>query len=194
MKKIISFFYTVYQLLYRCFQHGISSPIKKCLLGSCGNDVFIAKGCRFTWSNVHLGNDIAINENARFMCTRARIIIGDHVIMGPNVTMITGGHRLDLIGRYISSIDNNEKLPENDQDIIIEGDVWIGANATILKGVHIGRGSVVAAGAVVTKDVPQYSIVGGVPAKTIKNRFSDDDLKKHIEKLEGVRREKDENI
>lgn len=57
-------------------------------------------------------------------------------------------------------------------NIIIDDDVWIGYGATIMSGVHIGQGAVIAAGAVVTKDVPPYAIVGGVPAKLIKYRFS----------------------
>ena len=69
------------------------------------------------------------------------------------------------------SLTDKDKLPENDQDIVFEGDNWIGANATILKGVKIGYGAVVAAGAVVTKDVTPYAIVGGVPAKKIRNRY-----------------------
>ena len=105
------------------------------------------------------------------MCTRAKIIFGDHVMTGPGVTMITGGHRIDIPGRPMKSIHNNEKLPENDQDIILNGDNWIGANSIILRGVTIGEGAVVAAGAVVTNDVPPYSIVGGVPARVLKRRF-----------------------
>ena len=71
------------------------------------------------------------------------------------------------------TIDNNEKLPENDQDVVFKGDNWIGMNTTILKGVEIGRGGVIAAGAVVNKDIPSYSIAGGVPAKVIKSRKED---------------------
>ena len=63
-------------------------------------------------------------------------------------------------------------------DIIIDDDVWIGHHVTILTGVHVGQGVVIAAGAVVTKDVPPYAIVGGVPAKIIKYRFPDDMIKK----------------
>ena len=63
-------------------------------------------------------------------------------------------------------------------DIVIEDDVWIGFRSTILSGVHIGQGAVVAAGSVVTKDVPPYAIVGGVPAKVIKYRFSQDMINK----------------
>ena len=58
-----------------------------------------------------------------------------------------------------------------DQPVVIEDDVWVGANVTILKGVTIGHGSVVAAGAVVTKSCPPYSIIGGVPAKILRKRF-----------------------
>ena len=65
---------------------------------------------------------------------------------------------------------NKEKDKSIDKDVIFEGDNWIGANATILKGVTIGYGAVVGAGAVVTKDVPPYAIVGGNPAKIIRFR------------------------
>ena len=69
-------------------------------------------------------------------------------------------------------VSDNEKLPNNDLPVVIEDDVWCGANVTILKGVTIGHGSIVAAGAVVTKSFPPYSIIGGVPAKLIKMRFT----------------------
>ena len=76
-------------------------------------------------------------------------------------------------------MDSKEKLPENDAPVVIEDDVWIGANVTRLKGVTIGRGSVVAAGAVVTKSCPPYSIIGGVPAKVLKMRFTPEEIVKH---------------
>lgn len=74
-------------------------------------------------------------------------------------------------------------MPENDAPVIIEDDVWTGANITILKGVTIGRGSVVAAGAVVNKSCPPYSIIGGVPAKVLKFRFTIDEVLEHEKKL-----------
>ena len=117
---------------------------------------------------MHLGNDISINSGAVFLSTKARIIIGDHVIFGPNVTVVTGDHRIDLKEKPISSVTDDEKLLENDEDVVFEGDNWIAANATILKGVVVGKGSVVAAGSVVVKNVPPFSVVGGVPAKVIK--------------------------
>ena len=90
-----------------------------------------------------------------------------------------GDHRIDVVGKHIYEIGHEQKLPENDQDVIIEEGVWIGCNVTILKGVTIGRGSVIAAGALVTKNVPPYAIVGGVPASIIKYRFNNDDIEKH---------------
>ena len=76
------------------------------------------------------------------------------------------------------------KLPENDQPVTLCGDNWIGANVTILKGVTIGEGAVVAAGSLVIRDVPPYAIVGGVPAKVIKFRFTEDEITEHKELLE----------
>lgn len=79
----------------------------------------------------------------------------------------------------MTSVRDKEKLPEDDMDIILQGDNWIGANATILRGVTIGEGAIIAAGAVVTKNVPPYSI-WEVPARSIKERFEATDLEKHI--------------
>ena len=76
-------------------------------------------------------------------------------------------------------MDSVEKLPENDAPVIIEDDVWLGCNVTILKGVTIGRGSVVAAGAVVTKSCEPYSLIAGVPARVIKKRFSAEVIVEH---------------
>ena len=70
--------------------------------------------------------------------------------------------------------------------MIIEKDVWIGANVTILSGVHIGRGATIAAGAVVNKDVPPYSIVGGIPAKVLKYYWTIDQIIEHERNLYPV--------
>lgn len=128
----------------------------------CGKQVKIGRKFRaYGINNIQLGNDVGLGENNTFMTTRAIIVIGNHVMTGPNVSMIIGGHRTALIGRYMTTIKDNEKLPEDDQAKILQGDNWIGANVTILKGVTIGEGSIVAAGAVVTKDIPAYTIWGG---------------------------------
>ena len=99
-------------------------------------------------------------------------------MIAPNVTIITGDHKY-VAGRYIDSITDEEKDAIYDQDVIIERDVWVGANVTILKGVHVGESAIIAAGAVVTKDVPAYTIVGGVPARVIKRKFTQKEEEDH---------------
>jgi len=79
---------------------------------------------------------------------------------GSNVTIIGGDHNASVVGKFMYDYEVQEKRPEDDQDVIIEDDVWIGTGAIILKGVRLGRGSIVAAGALVRKDVLPYTIVG----------------------------------
>ena len=166
MRFIYLFFYYADKFIYKyCIM-----PFKKACFKKCGKSVTVGKNSNLTYKNISVGDNVSIGRNAEFLCTRANIIIGDHVMFGPHVFMITGGHRTDITDKYMDQIGNDSKRPEDDRDIIIEGDNWIGANSIILKGVRIGKGSVVAAGALVTKDVPPYSIVGGVPASVISMR------------------------
>lgn len=129
--------------------------------------------------NLSVGDGTSIPKGSTFYCTNAPLTIGRKVVFGPKPTIITGDHRIDVIGKHIIDVGDGEKLPENDLPVVIEDGVWCGANVTILKGVTIGRGSVVAAGAVVTKSFPPYSIIGGVPAKLIKMRFSEEEIVEH---------------
>ena len=145
----------------------------------CGKHVYIrpsSSDFKGLW-NMSVGDWTSIPKGATFFCTVAPLTIGKKVIFGPHPTIITGNHRIDVVGKYI--MDSKEKLPENDEPVIIEDDVWAGANVTILKGVTIGRGSVIAAGAVVTKSCPPYSIIGGVPAKVLKMRFAPQQIHEH---------------
>lgn len=145
----------------------------------CGLNVHIhpSTSVYFGLENLSLGNNVSIPRYAHIFCTDAPLTIGNNVIFGPAPTIVTGNHRIDVIGKPI--IDIHDKLPENDEPVIIEDDVWIGANVTILKGVKIGRGAVVAAGAVVTHNILPYSISGGVISKHIKFRFTIDEIIEH---------------
>ncbi len=188
--KLATCFYKLNKYLIKSWELLIAIPYRKSLVHKCGKNVRIGRHTRAEgWNNIELGNHVSIGANCVFLTTRANVIIGDHVVFGPNVTCITGNHRIDMVGRYIDSVTDADKKPENDEDIIFMGDNWIGANSTILKGVTIGKGAVVAAGSVVTHTVDDYTIVAGVPARKIRDRFSKEELKQHIaiiNKMENV--------
>ena len=164
----------------------IEETIKKCMLESHGANVHVGKNVQGNLEHVICGDNVSFGANNIFLSSNAKVIIGNDVIFGPNVIVITGDHRIDVVGKTMVDVKESEKLPENDQDVIFEGDNWIGANAIILKGVTIGKGAVIAGGAVVTRSVPSFTIWGGVPAKKLKNRFSEVQLKEHLDVINGV--------
>ena len=114
--------------------------------------------------NIHVGKNVFINMGCKFQ-DQGGIFIGDGVLIGHNVVLATLNHAK-------SPCDRSTMLPA---PIHIGKTVWIGANATVLPGVTIGDGAIVAAGAVVNRDVPENTVVGGVPAKVIKH-LSEEDL------------------
>lgn len=180
MKKIIlSTIANVVLLTIKIYDRILMYCFKE-LFNKCGRDVkFFPTNSTFSYKNINLKNSVFIGPNARFSSITT-INIGNKVMFGPNVTLMGGDHNFSKIGAFM--YDVNEKLPENDLPITIEDDVWVGNNVIILKGVTVGIGSIVAAGSVVNQDVPAYVIVGGVPARVLKNRFSDSDLKDHLKK------------
>ncbi|PCI61308.1 MAG: acetyltransferase [Gammaproteobacteria bacterium] len=150
---------------------------------ACGNNVIFHPFDLFSYSTISINDDVYIGPGAKFSASESSITIGNKVMFGPNVTIMGGDHNISVVGCYM--YDVKEKLPENDLPIVIEDDVWVGCNVVILKGVTIGRGAVVAAGSVVIKSVEPYSIVGGVPAKKISQRFTDAEIIEH-EKILGI--------
>ena len=84
-----------------------------------------------------------------------------------------------ILGRFYRTIKEDEKPAGLDKDVVVESDVWIGCNVTLLAGVTIGRGCTVAAGAVVTKSMPPYCVVAGVPAKPIKFKWTINEILEH---------------
>ena len=105
----------------------------------------------------------------------SKVEIGNYCSIAPNVTFaVSSDHFVNHLSTYpFKAKMQNKQEGVSKGNIIIDDDVWIGYGAIILSGVHIGQGAIIAAGAVVTNDVLPYSIVGGVPAKMIKSRFSD---------------------
>lgn len=96
---------------------------------------------------------------------QGKVDIGKHVMMGPECNIWTINHKTDRWDVPMCEQGNEEERP-----VVIEDDVWIGSRVTILPGVHIGTGSIIGAGSVVSKSVPEYSVVVGNPAKVIRSR------------------------
>lgn len=128
----------------------------------------------FNQSLVQVGNYTYGTINVVSTNVGTQVVIGHFCSISDNVKfIINNDHPTDHISTYPFKTRLLHDKPEaiSKGDIIIHDDVWIGINATIMSGVEIGQGAIVAAGAVVTRDVPPYAIVGGVPAKVIKYRF-----------------------
>lgn len=149
--------------------------------------VYIEFGCEFRSPQaMNFSGEVSIGKNSFFAADGGHIVVGKNTtftmhahinasvggliqigeccLIGPNVLMRTADHRYDIPNTFIRFQGH---IP---LDIHIDDDVWIGANAVILGGVRIGKGAIIGAGAVVTKDVPSMAIAVGVPAKVAKYR------------------------
>lgn len=141
------------------------------IFGSVGTNVSVGDGTIIGFGdNIHVGNNVSINYRCILNDCNS-IVIGNDVLIAPGVQMNTASHPILLSERLTtdwSPASGEYRWRTFAKPIIIGDGCWIGANATIIGGVTIGEGAVVAAGAVVTKDVEPYTMVGGVPAKVIK--------------------------
>lgn len=138
-----------------------------------GSNLTTGRNCRIEVNGEHsgkalvFGNSVNIGDNVSIRCAK-QIKIGNNVLMGSKVLILDNSH-----GRYSGNDQDRPDTPPNKRKIvaapvIIEDNVWIGEGAVIQQGVTIGKGSIIAANSVVTKDVPDAVMVGGVPAKIIK--------------------------
>lgn len=134
----------------------------KLMLDKCGKNVNIEHGAFFaSGKNICIGNNSGIGLNCRLS---GPLSIGNDVMMAPNVTIVTQNHE-------VSDTEIPMRLQTAPKKkVVIGNDVWIGTNVVIMPGITIGNGCIIGAGAVVTKDVPDYAVVGGIPAKIIKYR------------------------
>lgn len=133
----------------------------KLILKKCGKKVNIEKGATFS-SSISLGDYSGIGIRASLT---GSVIIGNNVMMGPHCTIYSRNHAFER-----TDIPMREQGFQEEKTVVIGDDVWIGGHVIILPGVHVGKGAILGAGAVVTKDVPEYAIVGGNPAKIIRYR------------------------
>ena len=160
---------------------------------------------RYPW--VKYGNDVHVQWSTKFWSPHKSVRLGDHVGIGNwcdiSTDLVIGNHVLvagavaflarDAHAAYVPG-ESMFDAPRGDKyRIVVEDDVWIGWGAIILSGVTIGRGSIVAAGALVTKDVPRYSIVASLTSQVIRERFSPEEIDFHEAKLrrKGIIRDAD---
>ena len=133
-----------------------------------GSNSYFGIDCKIyasEYSNIKIGSNVTFNSNVMINARgKGKIIIGDEVLIGPNVVLRSNNHSYEKLDQPIISQGMTEG------EIIIENNVWIGSNCVILPNCRIGKGAIIAAGAVVTADVETNCIVGGIPAKFIRRR------------------------
>ena len=142
-------------------QKTFRSMCGKLILAKCGKNVNIEKGSVFS-SRVTLGDNSGIGIRASIS---GETHIGRNVMMGPDCIIYTRNHEFSRTDIPMCNQGFQEEKP-----VFISDDVWIGGRVTILPGVKVGTGAIIGAGSVVTKDVPDYAIIGGNPAKVLKYR------------------------
>ena len=135
------------------------------------------KGLIARANEISFGSNVYIARN--FFISARNLTVGDNVMIGPNLVIECDNHVYNKIGLPMFSYWEIKKGGY----ATICNDVWIGANVTILTDVEIGEGCIVGAGSLVNKSLPAYTICVGVPCKPIKRRFTDIDLKKHLENV-----------
>lgn len=150
-------------------------------LKKVGKHCYIGRNVKLSPETICLGDYVSIQNGCVIQSKHGEIIIGDHVMFGPNVHIHGGNHKIHEIGSYMDDVE--PKIVGCDGKIVIENDVWIGACSIILKGVHIGKGSVIGAGSIVIKDVPPYSIYTNKIEPVLRKRFSDEELLEHEKKI-----------
>ena len=127
--------------------------------------------------NIFLYGDNGLKD-AKIYTTNAKFIMKPHSGAAEGLRVSTGNHAM-ILGRFYRSIKEHEKPQGLDKDVVVESDVWIGRNVTLLSGVHIGRGCTIGACSVVTKDMPPYTICVGNPCKPIKFKWTIDEIILH---------------
>ena len=172
LNRIKKEFYEIFETLFSIFPLTFGNYTRKLfyrfVLKKCGNN--FKTGLRIKIQepgNIQIGDNVGFNYGIWIAANKnpkGKIVIGNNVLIGPYTILHSGNHKFKDPNILI-----NKQGFEFDE-IVIEDDVWIAARCTILSGVTIGRGSVIAAGSVITKDIPPFSVVAGVPGKIISKR------------------------
>ncbi len=150
-------------------------------LKKAGNNIMLSRGGTILRpGELAIGDNVFISKN--FYISARSMTIGNNVLIGPNFLAECDDHIFDKVGVTMFSAREDRNI----KPIIIENDVWIGGNVTILKGSIISEGCVIGAGSVVTNTMPPYCICFGVPCRPVRPRFRKSQLKIHLEKTNST--------
>ena len=155
-------------------KHFVLSRIRRKQFRSVGDKLsFSPENSVFRYQSISIGNNVFIGKDAIFSCEAD---IGDNVLFGPKVYITSGRHEYTIVGKRI-----REQGESGVRKVTIENDCWIGEGSLITRGVRIGEGTVIGGMSVVSHSMPPYCVCVGNPCRPIKLRYSDDELKKHID-------------
>lgn len=137
--------------------------------------------------NIYLYDNITLPSNSVISAVNAKFIMKENSGAAEGLMVRTGNHMIVLGKNHHDITDDYKKksgkIDKYDKDVIVEEDVWIGCNVTLLSGVTIGRGATIGAGSIVVKSIPPYAIAVGVPARVVKFRWTVDQILQHEETL-----------
>ena len=151
--------------------------MRRPLFASHGRDFHFDPFAFYSFENISVGDHVTLGNMPIMMAARSQIRIGSNVMFGPQVVFVGGGHNTSVVGQFMTDV--HVKRAEDDLGVVIEDDVWVGTRAIILHGVTVGRGAIVAAGSIVTHDVPPYAVVAGVPARIVRFRWPPETIVRH---------------
>lgn len=165
----------------------IKYEIKRIIWRRRNKHNFTQMANEFDFSIVTVGKRSYGRLNVLSFAGKGHLQVGNFVSIASNVWFLLDvEHHMNHISTYpfkVKLLGTEKAEAFSKGEIVVDDDVWIGFGATILSGVHVGQGAIIAAGAVVTKDVPPYAIVGGVPAKIIRYRF-EPELVKELQRID----------
>lgn len=166
-------------ILYRLHR---DNPDRKCF-GSMPSHSTIAYPCQISVpKNLYVEDFVKIRHGLTIINSKEECVyIKKYTAIAQDLTIVTNSHRSTVTIPQVILVDSH--INDKSGDVVIKEDVWVGTRVTILAGVTLGRGCIVAANAVVTKNVPPYALVAGMPAKIIGVTFSLSDIERHEEAL-----------
>ena len=167
----------------RYWKRSFIQKLIKAQLGDCGHNVEITPKRVFdnNLKRIHMADNTNIYSDFRFISASGHFFMGRNSGAAQGLTVVTGNHSR-ICGSFLKEFSASH-INDTEKDIIVEEDVWIGANVTLLAGSHIGRGVSIGAGTVVRNEVPPYSVVVGNPAKIVGFSFTPEEIIEHEKKL-----------